>query len=145
MEIRNALKEDIAPVAALEGETFSLGADAAALERMRVNPNSVILCAVEDGALLGYAYFQYVLDEGYVGNLAVRPDRRRQGLGAALVEAMGAAAREMGLAFLTLEVRESNLPARRLYEKCGFAAVGTRKNYYEKPTENAVLMTRSFD
>ena len=82
---------------------------------------------------------------GYVGNLAVRPDRRRQGLGAALVAAMGAAAREKGLAFLTLEVRESNLPARRLYEKCGFAAVGTRKNYYEKPTENAVLMTRSFD
>ena len=63
----------------------------------------------------------------------------------ALVEAMCAAAREKGLVFLTLEVRESNLPARRLYERCGFETVGTRKNYYEKPTENAVLMTRSFD
>ena len=145
MEIRRALREDIPAVAALEAETFPLGADEASLERMCQNPNSVILCAVEDGALLGYAYFQFVLDEGYVGNLAVVPERRRRGIGGRLVDAMAAEAREKGLAFLTLEVRESNLPARRLYEKSGYAVVGVRKNYYEKPKENAVLMTLSFE
>ena len=144
MEIRKAIREDIPAVAALEAETFSLGADEGALERMRHNPNSVILCAVEDEALLGYAYFQFVLDEGYVGNLAVRPDRRREGIGAALVDAMAAEARVHALAFLTLEVRESNLPARKLYKSRGYETVGVRKNYYEKPKEDAVLMTCAF-
>ena len=145
MEIRRALKADIPAVAALEAETFPLGADEASLGRMCSNPNSVILCAVEDGALLGYAYFQFVLDEGYVGNLAVAPERRGEGIGEALTRAMADIAREKGLSFLTLEVRESNLPARRLYEKGGYAVVGVRKDYYEKPKENAVLMTLSFE
>ena len=88
MIIRCALPDDIPAVAALERETFSLGAEEAALERMRQNPNSVILCAAEDGTLVGYAYFQFVLDEGYVGNLAVRPECRRRGIGEALTCAM---------------------------------------------------------
>ena len=144
MIIRCALPDDIPAVAALERETFSLGAEESALERMRQNPNSVILCAAEDGTLVGYAYFQFVLDEGYVGNLAVRPECRRRGIGEALTCAMADKAREKGLSFLTLEVRESNLPAIRLYEKCGYETVGVRRNYYEKPRENALLLTRSF-
>ena len=144
MEIRRATREDIPGVAALEAETFPLGADAGTLERMLDDPGSVILCAEEDGALLGYAYFRCVLDEGYVGDLAVRPAARRRGIGRALTLSLCAEARERDLAFLTLEVRESNLPARRLYESCGFADVGVRKNYYEKPREDAVLMTSTF-
>ena len=62
----------------------------------------------------------------------------------ALTEAMCRSAREKGLAFLTLEVRESNLPARRLYESCGFCTAAVRKNYYERPREDAVLMTAYF-
>jgi ribosomal-protein-alanine N-acetyltransferase len=74
----------------------------------------------------------------------VRPAARRRGIGRALTLSLCAEARERDLAFLTLEVRESNLPARRLYESCGFADVGVRKNYYEKPREDAVLMTCTF-
>ena len=144
MEIRQALPEDIPAAAALEKALFPLGADEAALERLRSDPGSVILCAFDGAELTGFAYFQSVLDEGYVGDLAVRADRRREGIGAALLDALCAAARDRGLAFLTLEVRESNLPARRLYEGRGFETAGLRKNYYEKPTENAVLMTRYF-
>ena len=55
--------------------------------------------------------------------------------------AMTEEARRRELSFLTLEVRESNAPARALYEKHGYKAVGIRKNYYEKPTESAILMT----
>ena len=61
-----------------------------------------------------------------------------------LVRGMTASARERGLAFLTLEVRQSNLPARKTYEKCGFREAGRRRNYYEKPREDAVLMTAFF-
>ena len=144
MEIRKALPEDIPAVAELEAEIFPLGTDAAALERMRADPACPILCAVEDGTLLGYAYFRTVLDEGYVGDLAVRRDRRRRGIGRALITAMCAEAECRELAFLTLEVRESNSAARSLYERSGFFPVGIRKNYYEKPRENAVLMTKTF-
>ena len=144
MEIRAAAAGDLPAVAALEAETFPLGADAAALERMLADPGVVILCAAEDGVLLGYAYYRFVLDEGYVGDLAVRAACRGRGIGRALTEALCADAAGRGLAFLTLEVRESNVPARRLYERCGFGTVGTRKNYYERPAENAVLMTKTF-
>ena len=144
MEIRRACREDLPAVAALEAETFPLGADAGTLERMLDDPGCVILCAEEDGALLGYAYFRFVLDEGYVGDLAVRAEARGRGIGRALTEAMCGEAREKDLAFLTLEVRESNLPARNLYGSCGFSATGVRKNYYEKPREDAVLMTKMF-
>ena len=144
MLIRRASREDIPAVAALEAETFPLGADAGMLGRMLDDPGCVVFCAVRGEELLGYAYFRHVLDEGYVGDLAVRTSERRQGIGRALTQALCSEARGKDLAFLTLEVRESNLPARRHYESCGFACVGVRKNYYEKPREDAVLMTKTF-
>ena len=63
-------------------------------------------------------------------------------VGDALLDALEARAREKNLAFLTLEVREGNAPARALYGKHGFRDVGRRKNYYEKPREDAILMTK---
>ena len=144
MEIRPGRKEDIPAVAALEAACFSAPADAGTLERMLLRPGCVLLCASEGEKLLGYAWFQLVLDEGYVGNIAVVPACRRRGAGRGLTIAMLERAREMGAAFLTLEVRAGNLPARRLYEGCGFQTVAMRKDYYERPREDAVLMTAFF-
>ena len=144
MEIRFAREEDVPAVAALEAACFTAGADEALLRRMLADESRVILCAGEGESLAGYAYYQFAADEGYVGNLAVAEGYRRRGIGRALTEAMCASAGGKGLAFLTLEVRESNLPARRLYESCGFRTVAVRKNYYEKPREDAVLMTAYF-
>ena len=141
MEIRRLTSADAPAAAALEAACFPLGADAAALARMADDGAYTALCADEDGELLGFGYFQSVLDEGYVGDVAVWAEHRRRGVGRAIVEAMLEAGRAQGLAFLTLEVREGNLAARRLYELCGFETVGRRKNYYERPTEDAVLMT----
>ena len=104
----------------------------------------IFLVAEQDGRTAGYVGCQTVLDEGYITNVAVSPDFRRQGIARALIEALLAKARENGLAFVTLEVRESNLAARRLYEKNGFEIVGKRKNYYEKPAEDAILMSKFF-
>ena len=104
----------------------------------------IFLVAEQDGRTAGYVGCQTVLDEGYITNVAVSPDFRRQGIARALIAELTAKAEENKLAFVTLEVRESNLAARRLYEKNGFEIVGKRKNYYEKPAEDAILMSKFF-
>lgn len=98
-----------------------------------------------DGTVLGYAGLLVVLDEGYITNVAVRPDYRRQGIAGELLSVFRRFAEGSKLAFLTLEVREGNAPARALYAKYGYKEVGVRKNYYDHPKENAVIMTLEFD
>ena len=84
----------------------------------------------------------YVLDEGYISNVAVSAEYRRQGIADALINKLCERAEELDLSFVTLEVRKSNDPAIALYSKYGFVPVGERKNYYEQPRENALLMTK---
>lgn len=105
------------------------------------NPTARYFAAESDGQLIGYAGVQIVLDEGYITNIASRPDMRRQGVGNALLEALADLARKKDLSFLTLEVRLSNAPAIALYTRHDFVPVGVRKNYYHKPAEDALLMT----
>ena len=108
------------------------------------NPCSLTLAAVGDtGRLLGYVGLLAVVDEGYITNVAVRPDCRRQGVAAALLDALEAQGKERELAFLTLEVRQSNAPARALYEKLGYLQAGLRRSYYENPREDAIIMTKT--
>ena len=84
------------------------------------------------------------MDEGYILNIAVRPDCRRQQIASQLLEVFINFAQGNRLSFLTLEVRASNAPAIALYERWGFAEAGRRRNYYEYPREDAVIMTREF-
>ena len=107
--------------------------------------NCVFLSALDDmGAVMGYVGLMFVLDEGYISNVAVAPEFRRCGIADALISAL-IEREKKALAFLTLEVRESNIPAISLYAKHGFITVGSRKNYYDRPKENALLMTLFFD
>ena len=85
-----------------------------------------------------------MLDEGYINNVAVRPDCRRMGIATALLEALRRQGLEKGLSFLTLEVRESNRGARALYAGLGFAEAGQRRGYYLHPKEDAIIMTLEF-
>lgn len=101
----------------------------------------LFLVAERDGAAVGYVGCQTVLDEGYITNVAVSPGCRRQGVGRALIGALVSCAKAQGLAFVTLEVRASNMPALALYENAGFQKVGVRKNFYTAPAEDALLMT----
>ena len=84
----------------------------------------------------------YVLDEGYISNVAVSPAYRRQGIADKLISQLLKSAEDKELTFVTLEVRQSNIPAISLYEKNGFIKVGQRKNYYDLPKEDAILMTK---
>lgn len=109
------------------------------------NALAAFLAALDGtGAVVGYAGLQVVLDEGYILNIAVRPDCRRQQIASQLLEVFINFAQGNRLSFLTLEVRASNAPAIALYERWGFAEAGRRRNYYELPREDAVIMTREF-
>lgn len=110
-------------------------------EESLANENSSALAAVDEaGGVLGYIFFTTVLDEGGVDNIAVSPAARRKGIGEALMNAFHRRGREMGLRFLLLEVRPSNLGAAALYRKLGYQEVGRRKNYYLAPKEDAIIM-----
>ena len=104
--------------------------------------SAVFLRAENDGAICGYASFSHVCGVGSINNVAVAPFFRGQGIGRRLVAALVEQAKSLSLTELTLEVRESNLPARRLYESLGFAPAGRRKGFYAHPTEDALLLTR---
>lgn len=131
-------------VAAIERVCFSAPWSEAMLAEELYNDRACYLVAEDEaGEVLGYAGLHVVLDEGYVTNIAVDPARRRQGIAERLLAAFLRFGQEK-LSFLTLEVRASNQAAIALYRKHGFAPAGRRKNYYDHPTEDAILMTREF-
>ena len=135
----------IKEIAQIERECFSMPWSEVALEEELYNPQaSFIVAQRADGAVLGYAGLHVAADEGYIDNIAVRADYRRQGIADDLLDVFvrfGA----VNLAFLTLEVRPSNQAAIDLYFKHGFAQVGRRKDYYQDPKEDAIIMTLEFD
>ena len=98
----------------------------------------------ENGTVLGYAGLLVMIDEGYITNVAVFPEYRRLGVAAKIIEVYMNFAQANNLAFLTLEVRPSNEAALALYRRFGFEEVGRRKNYYDLPKEDALILTRFF-
>ena len=106
---------------------------------------SVWLVALEGEQVVGYVGSQTVIDESDMMNIAVHPDFRRRGIAEALVADLEAALRQRGSRALTLEVRDSNVPAIALYEKLGFAQVGLRKNYYRNPKEDARILRKEWE
>jgi ribosomal-protein-alanine N-acetyltransferase len=106
---------------------------------------SVWLVALEEDKVVGYVGSQTVIDESDMMNIAVHPDFRRRGIAEALVAELEAALRQRGSRALTLEVRDSNVPAITLYEKLGFSQVGLRKNYYRNPKEDARILRKEWE
>lgn len=141
MEILDASEQWLPQLEALEARCFSLPWTRGQLLSQLPDPMHVFLLAVEGERLLGYVGMMHVLDEGYISNVAVLPETRRQGIGDRLIGALLTRADSLSLRFVTLEVRAGNAPAIALYEKHGFQKVGVRKNYYKAPREDAVLMT----
>ncbi|MDD5902491.1 MAG: ribosomal protein S18-alanine N-acetyltransferase [Oscillospiraceae bacterium] len=142
-EIADVRLEHIDEIELLEKQCFSVPWSRQALISQLPDDMHFFIAAFNDsGRVLGYVGMMYVLDEGYISNVAVSPECRRLGIADKLIESLIKRASEKNLSFVTLEVRESNLPAIELYRKNGFSDVGMRKNYYNKPTENAILMTK---
>ena len=98
----------------------------------------------ESRTVLGYAGVLVMADEGYITNVAVFPEYRRRGIAAQIIKVFCDFAQGNHLAFLTLEVRPTNKAAIELYRSFGFEEVGRRKNYYDLPKEDALILTRYF-
>ena len=96
----------------------------------------------EDGQVLGYIGTRMIFDTCEIANVAVDPAHRRKGIAQTLYRALEEECRQKGILQLDLEVRESNLGAQAFYRVCGFDVAGKRRNYYESPREDAILMTR---
>lgn len=140
MVIRKGTKEDIEAIYNIELESFSVPWSLESITKELENEVAYYVVAEEDGQVLGYAGLWDVVGEGQITNIAVRPSGRRKGIGKKLVEGLMAYGKEEGLEVLILEVRASNEAAIRLYSQAGFKDIGKRKNYYTKPTEDAILM-----
>ena len=132
-------------VAELERICFSTPWSRNMLAEELENMLSAFLVALDDNdRVVGYAGLQVVLDEGYITNIAVRPECRRQGIAGKLLQVFLDFAEGNHLAFLTLEVRPSNEAAIALYQSFGFTERGRRRNYYDLPREDALILTRDF-
>ena len=141
-ELKTLSVTDAGMLALLEKECFSCPWSEESFCECLGNDRFYFVGLFESDELVGYGSLVTVLDEGDIANIAVRSDKRGQGLGRTLLSALEAEAQKRGVSYLHLEVRESNSPARHLYESFGFQIDGIRKNYYTKPQENAVLMTK---
>lgn len=143
-QLRPMKEKDIPALAALERICFSDPWSENAFFAELGSPRARFMVAQDSaGLVLGYLGLHYVLDEGYIANIAVDPLYRRRGIASALLSDAESFARRESLSFLTLEVRQSNLGAQELYRRHGFSPAGLRKSYYQNPREDAVLMTRS--
>lgn len=142
MQIRKMTAEDIPFAAEIEKLCFVHPWSEQSITQELCRDGSVFLMAFEENRAVGYVGLSTVLDEGYMGNLAVIADFRRKGVGRALMTELIKACEESQLSFVTLEVRSSNIPAISLYNSLGFNQVGLRKNYYKEPVEDALLLTK---
>ena len=126
----------------IETECFSHPWSKQSLEEELNNETSLFLVAKEENEVIGYIGMSIVIDEGYIFNVAVREKYRNKGVATALINELVTYGKKNNFSFITLEVRESNLPAISLYSKFGFIKAGERKDYYSNPKENAILLTK---
>jgi ribosomal-protein-alanine N-acetyltransferase len=141
---RVSADDDVTAVAALEAECFT---NPWTREMLARELHQSTVARVYALRLPGYRVAAFcacwlLVDELHINTIAVHPDVRRQGLASRLMEHLLAAAATEGAERAILEVRRSNVPAQRLYERLGFRVTGVRRNYYTQPEEDALLLTR---
>lgn len=137
-------KEHASDLAKLEQECFSHPWSEKTLAEAMDN-GTHFFAAKFGEKIVGYVGISTILDEGYITNIAVTETHRHKGIGTALLERIFRLAKDLELAFISLEVRKSNQNAIRLYSALGFCEEGLRKNFYTDPTEDALIFTKRFE
>ena len=133
--------EDIDPVQEVERASFPIPWPANAFRHeLTQNKNAHYIVAKEGERIVGYAGLWLSLDEAHITTFAVIPERRRRKIGERMLVRLFEMATDLRAEWLTLEVRASNFPAQRLYEKYGFHAAGIRRRYYSDNNEDAIIM-----
>lgn len=137
---RRMTLEDVPQVHEIELKTFHTPwSYQSFVDEMTTNKCARYIVAEENGRILAYAGAWLIFEEGHITNIAVEASQRGRGIGAGVTRALLQYAANMGVQYMTLEVRRSNLIAQSLYKKVGFIEVGVRKRYYEDNGEDAYL------
>lgn len=140
MIIHRMTEQDLAQVTDLEQQIFSEPWSEQGFRDTLEMDHVIFLVARDGDACMGYCGIYLAADEGEITNVAVDPVYRRQGVAQAMLQQLLQQAEKQGARHIFLEVRSSNQSARALYEKLGFTACGIRKNFYQKPVEDACVM-----
>src|SRR6056297_1062972 len=141
LNIRKMTIEDLDRVMEIEEETFSVPWSRDSYEsEISTNMLSAYFVVEAAGRIIGYCGMWFILDEAHITNIAVQKSFRGKGIGAMLVGCLLEEALKKGIGKLTLEVRDSNIAARKLYEKMGFSEEGIRPGYYPDNHEDAIIM-----
>ena len=142
IKITVATQDDVTAIANIEKLSFSDPWSENAVKESLVAGTTFYVASINNN-IVGYMGLSKIVGEGYVTNIAVLPDYRRNGIGEKILRyAIDNSKNE--LEFISLEVRVSNSSAISLYEKLDFKQVGLRKRFYSNPTEDAIIMTKYF-
>ena len=138
--IRRMNLGDVPQVSALEAAAFAdPWPEQSFADEMVKNKCARYLVAEEDGEVIAYAGAWIILGEAHITNIAVKEQARGRGVGTAVTAALMQYAANLGVRYMTLEVRRGNAAAQAMYRKLGFAELGVRKRYYANG-EDALLM-----
>jgi len=140
--IRKMEEQDLAEVAKLEEENFSMPWSVDSFRELVSHPDALYLVAIDRDRVCGTCGVRNISGEGEVTNVVIREEYRGSGLGQKILTELLRQGAEMGIEAFTLEVRKSNATAIHVYEKLGFVSEGIRPHFYEKPDEDAVIMWR---
>lgn len=139
-KIEKMQPEDIKEVAQIENRIFTLPWSEQGFLSSLQSEDTLYLVVRKEGRVAGYCGLLQSFDEADITNVAVAEEARGAGIGFAMLSELMRLGKERGIARYTLEVRASNAAALHLYEKLGFQSVGIRKNFYDRPKEDAVIM-----
>ncbi|MBQ8823200.1 MAG: ribosomal protein S18-alanine N-acetyltransferase [Lachnospiraceae bacterium] len=140
--IRRLEERDVEAVSVLNGTAFSMPWSPEDFRHLVADENSLYYVAEEDGRIVASLGVTNVLSEGNINNVVVEEACRGRGIATEMMELLFKEGDAMGITDYTLEVRVSNAPAIALYEKLGFVSEGIRPRFYERPTEDAMIMWR---
>lgn len=149
MKVINANITHLQDIYAIECESFSTPWSVSIIKDIVEDTNMINYVALSSEAqtdkttLTGYTFMLDGYEEGHIENIAVSPHYRGTGVGALLMNALIEEATKRGIPSITLEVRQGNRPAMALYHKYGFKVAGYRRNYYQDPSEDAIIMRRT--
>ena len=142
MDIRRAIPDDATAIAEMEQNIFGDPWDKKDIFSYVCSETGMCFTALSDGQVIGYIIGRKIPPEGEIYRIAVREDKRQRGVGYRLLSYALKTELSHGVETVFLEVREKNTPARALYKAYGFKEMGIRKNYYQNPTDDAVIMVK---
>jgi ribosomal-protein-alanine N-acetyltransferase len=134
------METDLPRIYEIEKSIFSMPWSLNDFKSSIADSNNIYLVAIEQDIIAGYCGLWGVAGEGQINNVAVLEQYRRQGIAGSLLKELIDLGRKQGIKAFTLEVRRNNLPAIKLYHNLGFQDAGYRKNFYEAPVEDALIM-----